>query len=60
MEQCTGTDSSVWSSVLGPIVERGAVCCDRELSMELCVGTESSVWSGVFGPIVQYGAVYWN
>ena len=29
MELCVGTDTGVWSGVLGPILEYGAVCWDQ-------------------------------
>ena len=50
----------MWSGVLGPTVECGAVYWDRQLSMERCIGTDTRVWSGVLGPILEYGAVYWD
>jgi len=57
VERCVGTDNLVWSGVLGPIVEYGAVCYDRYLSVGQCVGTDSFVWSGVLRPIFEYGFV---
>jgi len=60
MEQCIGADSSVWSGVLGLIVQYGAMYWDRYFSMKRCIGTDISVWSSVLGPIVQYGALYWD
>jgi len=46
--------------VLGTILEYGAVCCDRYLSMERCIWTHTGVWSGVLGLILEYEAVYWD
>jgi len=46
VERCVGTYSIIWSGVLGPIDEYGAVCWDRYLSVGQCVGTT-----------VLYGAV---
>ena len=46
--------------MLGPIIGYGAVCWDRQLSMERCVGTYIWVWSGVLGPTFEYGSVCWD
>ena len=41
MERCVGTDTGVWSGVLGPILEYEPVCWDRYWSIERCVGTDT-------------------
>ena len=52
MDLCVWTDTGVWSGVLGPISEYGAVCWDRYVIMERCVWTDTGVWSDVLGPII--------
>lgn len=57
MERFVGTYVLVWSNVLEPIFECGAVCWDRIVSLERRFGTDSRVWIGVFGQIFYYRAV---